>query len=150
MVAVAVAVGIAAAAPRFAPVASAAPVVVNTAPEVFVGGIPRAAMDEFRDICSDLESARARLASGRIDSGTFADTLLALFVRADSLAHLIAAGPRGPSWITLQRGNGYLIDSIRDNWIGASGQNGMSFADADVALKAAAAWRSNVAEVATP
>ncbi len=110
---------------------------------------PQSALHEFRLICAELADARERLADGRIDEEAFADTLLALFTRADSLAHLLASGPRGnPSWITFQRSNAYLIDSLRDNWVGMTARNGVSFAEADLALKAAVAWRSNVTEAA--
>lgn len=112
-----------------------------------IPGIPKAALDQFRGICSELESARARLANGSLDGHAFADTLLALFTRADSLAQFLAEGSRNnPAWITLQKGMGYLMQSLRENWTGMAGQNGVDFADADVALKAAVAWRSDVAE----
>lgn len=111
---------------------------------------PRAALEEFRAICEGLTAAREQLANGRLDETAFADSILALFERADSLAQRLAAGPRGPSWLTLQRGTGYLIESLRENWIGIAAKNGMSFADADMALKAALAWRSDVVEVAVP
>jgi len=122
----------------------------RTAPASPTGDVPRAAMEEFRGLCADLAEARERLAVGRLEEGAFADTLLAIFVRADSLAAWLSQGPRGnPSRITLQRATAYLIDSIRDNWVGVVLKNGMSFAEADIALKAAVAWRSNVAEAAT-
>ena len=113
---------------------------------------PKSALHEFRLLCAELADARERLATGRIDEEAFADTLLALFIRADSLAHVLAAGPRGnPSWIPLQRGSTYLIDSLRENWVGIAARNGVSFAQADLALKAAVAWRSTVTEAtATP
>jgi len=109
--------------------------------------VPKTALLEFRAICTQLDAARALLAVGRLDESAFADSLLSLFARADSLAQLLAAGPRGnPSWITLQRGVGYLIESLRENWVGVAAKNGMSFAEADTALKAALAWRSDVLE----
>ncbi|HYJ33096.1 MAG TPA: hypothetical protein VE326_07745 [Candidatus Binatia bacterium] len=144
------AISLLAAMPRIAPAASAPaspafPTLANAA------GVPKAALDQFRGICSDLETARARLANGRLDESAFADTLLALFSRADTLAQTLAAGARGnPAWITLQRGVGYLIESLRDNWVGIAAKNGMSFAEADTALKAAVAWRTDVAEASTP
>ena len=110
---------------------------------------PKSALHEFRLLCAQLVDARERLANGRLDEEAFSDTLLALFIRADSLAHILAAGQRGnPSWITLQRGTSYLIDSLRDNWVGMAARNGVSFVQADLALKAAVAWRSNVPEAA--
>lgn len=112
--------------------------------------LPRSALDEFRDICVELAAARERLATGRLGETAFADSILALFERADSLAQRLAEGPRGPSWVTLQRGTGYLIASLRDNWVGIAARDGMSFAEADLALKAALAWRSGVVEIASP
>ena len=107
--------------------------------------LPKAALEEFRGLCNELTAARDRLATGRLNEEAFADTLLALFARADSLASRLASGPAGnPSRITLQRGTAYLIDSLRDNWIGIQARNGVSFAEADLALKAAIAYRSNV------
>jgi hypothetical protein len=115
------------------------------------GDLPKALMEEFRGLCAELSDARERLATGRMDEAAFADTLLSIFIRADGLAEVLAAGPRGnPSRITLQRGTAYLIDSLRDNWLGVSARNGMSFAEADLALKAAVAWRSNAESPATP
>lgn len=144
------AISLLAAMPRLAPAASA-PASPASAPLSSAAGVPRAALEQFREICSDLEAARARLANGRLDETAFADTLLALFSRADTLAQTLAAGARGnPAWMTLQRGVGYLIESLRDNWVGIAAKNGMSFADADTALKAAVAWRSDVVEAATP
>jgi hypothetical protein len=116
----------------------------TSAPATPNGDLPKAALEEFRGLCADLTEARDRLATGTLDEESFADTLLALFVRADSLAARLASGPAGnPSLITLQRGTAYLIDSLRDNWIGIRARNGVSFAEADLALKAAIAWRSN-------
>lgn len=151
VLAVGMAISLLAAMPRLGSAASSTVPAILAPSAPATVGIPRAVLDEFRGICSGLEAARAQLASGRLDAEAFADTLLSLFARADSLAQQLAAAPRGnPSWITLQRGMGYLIDSLRDNWMGIAAQNGMSFAEADTALKAALAWRSDVAEAATP
>jgi hypothetical protein len=38
----------------------------------------------------------------------------------------------------------YLIDSLRENYVGIVGRNGISFVTADQALQAAVAWRSGV------
>lgn len=144
VLAAAIAIGIAVALPRVSPAASNGSAVSSVA-------VPRAALEEFRDICHDLEEARALLAAGRMGESAFADTLLSLFARADSLAQRLAAGARGnPSWMTLQRGTGYLIESLRENWVGIAAQNGMSFTEADTALKAALAWRSDAVEAVTP
>lgn len=145
--AIGMAISLLAAMPRLAPAST-------TDPRTFASsaaGVPKAALEEFRGICADLEAARARLANGRLDESAFADSLLSLFARADSLAQTLAAGAQGnPSWITVQRGVGYLIVSIRENWVGIAAENGMSFAEADTALKAALAWRSDAVETASP
>jgi hypothetical protein len=139
-----------AALPRLAPASTAAPGALPSLASSATG-VPKAALEEFRGICTDLEAARARLASGKLDESAFADSLLSLFARADSLAQKMAAGARGnPAWITVQRGVGYLIESLRENWVGVAAKNGMSFAEADTALKAALAWRSDAIEAATP
>jgi hypothetical protein len=144
------AISLLAAMPRLAPAAST-PSSPDLPSLAHAAAVPKAALEQFREICSDLEAARARLASGRLDESAFADTLLALFSRADTLAQTLAAGARGnPAWMTLQRGVGYLIESLRDNWVGIAAKNGMSFAEADNALKAAVAWRTDVAEASTP
>lgn len=132
---------------------AAAPVPAVPAPVVDLPlgkDIPRAALVEFRAICAELAATRERLASGRLHETAFADSILALFERADSLAQRLKTGPKTPSWITLQRGTGYLIASLRDNWLGVAGRDGMSFAEADLALKAALAWRSGIAEAVSP
>jgi hypothetical protein len=119
----------------------------KNAPAVTGGDFPKALMEEFRGLCAELTEAREQLAAGRMDESAFADTLLSLFIRADHMAEVLAAGPPGnPSRISLQRGSAYLIESLRENWIGLAARNGMSFAQADLALKAAVAWRSTLAE----
>src|SRR5688572_21532061 len=92
------------------------------------GGDPsKAEIREFRTICAELAEARERLTAGKLDEAAFADTLLALFLRADSLAECLAAGPRGnPSRVTLQRGAVYLIESLRANWLGIAARNGLN------------------------
>lgn len=117
------------------------------------GGIPKVALEDFRGLCADLAAAREQLAAGRLDESAFADTLLSLFARADSLAQWLGARAHGnPNWIPLQQGTRYLIASLRENWVGIAAKNGMSFAEADTALKAALAWRSDVvsAEAVSP
>ena len=42
----------------------------------------------------------------------------------------------------MERGLRYLIESLRQNYVGMAGQNGLDFLDADMALQAAVAWRS--------
>jgi hypothetical protein len=109
--------------------------------------LPKTVLEEFKGLCVELADARERLSAGRIDESAFADTLLSIFIRADRMAQMLAAGSQAsPSRAPLQRGTAYLIEALRENWIGIAGRNGMSFVQADLALKAAVAWRSNVTE----
>lgn len=108
---------------------------------------PKAILEEFRDLCTELAEARERLSAGRMDEAAFADTLLSIFIRADNMAQILASGSRtNPAQISLQRGTAYLIEALRENWVGLAARNGMSFVQADLALKAAVAWRSHVTE----
>lgn len=108
-----------------------------------------ALLGEFNAVCFDLTLARAALARGEMGDDEFADRILSLFVRADSLATLLRAastfGRGGTADFALERGVTYLIDSLRENYVGIVARNGVSFLDADQALKAAVAWRSDAA-----
>jgi len=109
--------------------------------------LPKTVLEEFRGLCVELAEARERLSAGRMDESAFADTLLSIFIRADNMAQILASWSGGtPSRIALQRGTAYLIESLRENWIGLAARNGTSFVQADLDLKAAVAWRSNVVE----
>jgi hypothetical protein len=106
-----------------------------------------ALLPEFNRICSDLARAREELRSGRLDNDAFADRVLDLFVRADSL-HLSmdSAGATarrfGGPLFAMDRGLRYLIESLRENYVGIAARNGVNFIAADRALQAAVAWRS--------
>ena len=108
--------------------------------------LPKTVLEEFRGLCVELAEARERLSAGRMDETAFADTLLSIFIRADNMAQILAASGGAPSRIPLQRGTAYLIEALRENWVGLSARNGMCFVQADLSLKAAVAWRSNVVE----
>jgi Flp pilus assembly pilin Flp len=102
--------------------------------------------EEFNAICSELTEARLRLERGEVGEGDFGDLVLGLFLRADSLAGIVASLPNGGKGpLGLQRGTAYLIDSLRENWVGIVARNGVSFAEADLALKAAVAWKNSEA-----
>lgn len=109
---------------------------------------PTAQVPEFNRICSDLAHAREELRSGLLDEPNFGDRILDLFVQADSLrTALLATAPAalrrpGTPAFAMERGLRYLIESLRQNYVGMAGQNGLSFLDADMALQAAVAWRS--------
>lgn len=109
---------------------------------------PTAQVPEFNRICSDLAHAREELRSGLLDEPDFGDRILDLFVQADSLrTALLATAPTalrrpGTPAFAMERGLRYLIESLRQNYVGMAGQNGLHFLDADMALQAAVAWRS--------
>ncbi len=106
---------------------------------------PKTILEEFRGLCTELAEARERLSTGRMDEAAFADTLLSIFIRADNMAQILATGGN-PAQIPLQRATAYLIEALRENWVGIAARNGMSFVQADLSLKAAVAWRSHVTE----
>jgi hypothetical protein len=108
---------------------------------------PTAQVPEFNRICSDLAHARDELRSGLLGEPDFGDRILDLFVQADSLrTALLATAPAlrcpGTPAFAMERGLRYLIESLRQNYVGMAGQNGLDFLDADLALQAAVAWRS--------
>jgi len=108
---------------------------------------PTAQVPEFNRICSDLAHARDELRSGLLGEPDFGDRILDLFVQADSLrTALLATAPAlrrpGTPAFAMERGLRYLIESLRQNYVGMTGKNGLDFLDADMALQAAVAWRS--------
>lgn len=118
---------------------------------------PAAAAAEFRQICDELDAARGGLRAAVITSEEFADRVLALFVRADSLSQRV---PRG-GWIrggdaraggafALSRAVRYLIESLRENYVGIAAGNGLNFVAADRAYQAAVAWRSGIETAYAP
>lgn len=109
-----------------------------------------AMIPEFSRICSELAGARDGLLAGVLDERSFADRVLALFVAADSLRAALDAGPANQRLraFALDRGLRFLIQSLRENYVGIVSKDGLRFVSADQALRAALAWRSSVAEVA--
>jgi hypothetical protein len=128
--------------------------VATPAPLWADGGEPSRAslLTEFNAICADLGEARNQLALGNLCDDEFADRILDLFVRADSLASIVGEGPfrdrRDLGSFALQKGLVYLIESLRENYVGIVGRNGIRFVEADQALKAAVAWRSGASDPA--
>lgn len=118
------------------------------------GSSPRMAiLTEFNAICEELTLARDLLGTSDLSDGDFANTILDLFVRADTLAAILGDGSqranRDLPTFALQKGVVYLIESLRENYVGIVGRNGVSFVEADQALKAAVAWRSGASSLAT-
>jgi len=109
-----------------------------------------AMIPEFNRICADLVRARDGLLGGALDERSFADRVLALFVAADSLRAALDAGPANQRLRTfaLDRGLRFLIESLRENYVGIVAKDGLRFVSADQALQAALAWRSSVVDVA--
>jgi len=108
---------------------------------------------EFNQICSELTEARARLGSGAMQDDAFADVVLDLFVRADSLAHQLPPGgwiqgSRSSQAFGLSRALRYLVEALRENYVGIAARDGVHFVEADRSYQAAVAWRSGF-EVAT-
>jgi len=109
-------------------------------------------LPEFNRICTDLARAREELRLGTLDEESFGDRVLALFVDADSLKNSLQTAGASTRRIAsplfaMSHGIRYLIDSLRENYVGIVARNGTSFAAADRALQAAVAWRSGAVAV---
>jgi hypothetical protein len=114
---------------------------------------PASFVPEFNRICAELARTRADLGSGLLGDEDFAERILSLFVAADSMqVALQAAWPgarqAGTPLYAMDRGFRYLIESLRENYVGIVRRNGLSFVEADRALQAAVAWRSGADVVA--
>jgi hypothetical protein len=108
---------------------------------------PATFVPEFNRICTELTRTRAALGSGVLRDEDFAEKILALFVSADSLQLALRAAWPGASKVgtpvfAMDRGFRYLIESLRENYVGIASQDGWSFVAADRALQAAVAWQS--------
>jgi len=105
---------------------------------------------EFNAICADLQTARRDLQVRVLDEATFGDRILDLFVRADSITTLLdrrapARGRVGSAY-ALEWALRHLRESLRDNYEGIVEGNGYRFVTADLAFKAAEAWRGSIVE----
>ena len=108
---------------------------------------PASFVPEFNRICAELARTRADLSSGLLRDEDFAERILALFVDADSLQVALrtawpGARQTGTPLFAMERGLRYLVDSLRENYVGIVARNGLSFVEADRALQAAVAWRA--------
>ncbi len=104
---------------------------------------------EFNSVCTDLQKARHDLQMRILDEASFGDRILELFVRADSITTLLekrAPAPRhsGPAY-ALEWALRHLRESLRDNYEGIVEGNGYRFVTADLAFKAAEAWKGSFA-----
>jgi hypothetical protein len=103
---------------------------------------------EFNAICVELEQSRRALATGALDDEEFIDQILDLYVRVDSLGALLAERSPSPradiATFALDRSIRFLKNSLRENYEGIVGRNGNRFVSADVAQRAAEAWRNAI------
>ncbi len=105
---------------------------------------------EFSAICSELQKARCDLQVRVLDEASFGDRILELFVRADSITTLLdrrypARGRVGPAY-ALEWALRHLRESLRENYEGIVEGNGYRFVTADLAFKAAEAWKGSIVE----
>jgi hypothetical protein len=102
---------------------------------------------EFNAIGAELQRARGDLQLRALDEESFGDRILELFVRADSIRTLLdlrfppprAAGPA----FALEWALRHLTESLRENYEGIVEGNGYRFVTADLAFKAAEAWKGS-------
>jgi len=105
---------------------------------------------EFNAICGDLQRARRDLELQVLDDSSFGDRVLELFARADSITTLLDRSvppPRRPGTaFALEWALRHLRESLRENYEGIVEGNGYRFVTADLAFKAAEAWKGSLAE----
>jgi len=111
-------------------------------------------VQEFNAICFELQKARADLSTRVLDDNEFGDRILGLFVRADSIKSLFditfpKARRLGPAY-ALEWALKHLMESLRENYEGIVEGNGYRFVTADLAFKAAEAWKGSLVEQVTP
>jgi len=103
---------------------------------------------EFNAICTQLDQSRRALATGALNEEEFVDRILDLFVRTDSLGSILSERCPAPfrdlGTFALDRSIRFLKSSLRENYEGIVGRNGYRFVSADVALRAAEAWRNAI------
>ena len=109
---------------------------------------------EFNAICFELQKARADLSTRVLDDNEFGVRILGLFVRADSIKSLFdITFPKtrrlGPAY-ALEWALKHLMESLRENYEGIVEGNGYRFVTADLAFKAAEAWKGSMLEQVTP
>ena len=109
---------------------------------------------EFNAICFELQKARVDLSTRDLDDLEFGDRVLGLFVRADSIKSLFDSRfPRahrlGPAY-ALEWALKHLMESLRENYEGIVEGNGYRFVTADLAFKAAEAWKGSLVAEQVP
>jgi|GEM_PF-2572074 len=110
----------------------------------------RGLVREFNAICSELQRARCDLQLRVLDEVSFGDRILDLFVRADSISTLLDQRVPPPRVVgtafALEWALRHLRESLRENFEGIVEGNGYRFVTADLAFKAAEAWKGSLAE----
>jgi len=105
---------------------------------------------EFNSICGDLQKARRDLQLCVLDESSFGDRVLELFVRADSVTTLLDQRVPPPrrlgSAFALEWALRHLRESLRENYEAIVEGNGYRFVTADLAFKAAEAWKGSLVE----
>ena len=140
----------------FLPAMTLAIVLTATTPGIGSGGSRddganlQGLVREFNSICGDLQRARRDLELRVLDESSFGDRVLELFVRADSITTLLDQSvppPRrlGPAF-ALEWALRHLRESLRENYEAIVEGNGYRFVTADLAFKAAEAWKGSLAE----
>ena len=102
---------------------------------------------EFNAIGTELRKARCDLTLHVLDEESFGNRILELFTRADSIRTLLdkrVPPPRtsGPAF-ALEWALRHLNESLRENYEGIVERNGYRFVTADLAFKAAEAWKGS-------
>jgi len=144
----------------FLPAMALTIVLTATTPGIGTGGSRGDGVDlkgmirEFNAIGTELQRARADLTLRVLDEESFGDRILELFVRADSIKTLLdqrvppprAAGPA----FALEWALRHLNESLRENYEGIVEGNGYRFVTADLAFKAAEAWKGSFGDEPPP
>ena len=137
----------------FLPALALTIVLTATTPGIGSGGSRGESADlkglirEFNAIGMELQKARGDLTLHVLNEESFGNRILELFVRADSIRTLLdqrVPPPRtaGPAF-ALEWALRHLNESLRENYEGVVEGNGYRFVTADLAFKAAEAWKGS-------
>lgn len=140
----------------FLPAMALTLVLTATTPGIGSGGSRGESADlkglvrEFNAIATELQKARGDLQLRILDERGFGDRILELFVRADSIKTLLDQRFPRPrtagSTFALEWALRHLNESLRENYEGIVEGNGYRFVTADLAFKAAEAWKGSLGD----
>lgn len=140
----------------FLPAMALTLVLTATTPGIGSGGSRGESADlkglvrEFNAIATELQRARGDLQLRILDERGFGDRILELFVRADSIKTLLDQRFPRPrmagSSFALEWALRHLEESLRENYEGIVEGNGYRFVTADLAFKAAEAWKGSLGD----